>query len=243
MDDILTMDKSKQVSPSSFRLSDEVSQKFKDFCKDGNYTQDQGLRHLLDILELENAKGILPDRKADIESFQAYLQQILKSYTASLQFAKDSDLRASMKYEEQLTQKDKTIGSLQEKVEDLTTKLQSANSLKEDADKAKEAAEKSADKDRKMLESITSDRDSQKEINETLSKKLADSEKKLAGYDDLKKSESNLKNELAKTQQQLLDEKKDHEIADLKLEESRIQELIAEKSKLEGMVSLLQKEK
>lgn len=107
---------SKQVN---FRISDEDANKFREFCKQENYTQEIGFGMLLQVLESERAKMELSERVTEIENVQSLLKQIMSAYMGSLELAKNTETRVGEKFRFQMEKKDSEIEILNVEVDEL----------------------------------------------------------------------------------------------------------------------------
>ena len=71
---------SKQVN---FRIDPDSAEAFRLFCTTHGLNQAQGFDHLIQVLELNNAKAATPGRAVEIENFERLLKEILSAYIGS----------------------------------------------------------------------------------------------------------------------------------------------------------------
>ena len=102
-------------SPRTFRISDDVYEKFRAFAVEANATSDQMLSIMVAAYETEQAKGAMPTRESEISEFQAELGKMLSMYIHSLQLYNGTEDRIASQYAERLSKKDALISDLQDR--------------------------------------------------------------------------------------------------------------------------------
>ena len=105
---------SKQVN---FRIDPDSAEAFRLFCTTHGMNQAQGFDHLIQVLELNNAKAATPGRAVEIENFERLLKEILSAYIGSIELSSNAEARVLERFQSDLKRKDKTIDELREKVE------------------------------------------------------------------------------------------------------------------------------
>lgn len=227
---------------TNFRIDQESADAFRKFCKDNGLNQAQGFDHMIQVMELDRAKAMVPTSSKDIEEFEMYVKKVMAAYLKSVEDYSTARETAREDFASALESKDKMIASLQEKAEQLAEGKQILeNSIAEaraertqavkDAAAAKEQAETSA----KLV-------DEKDKTISTLADKLGTAEEKAAGYDDLKKSEEAAKLRISELEKEMerIKEAADRELkAVQKDHETEIRELNA---KMERKISDAQKD-
>lgn len=168
-------DENKTLKPKSFRISEEVANKFKEIANSINGNQQDTMQLLINAYYMQEQKGQLTEHKADIEQFEAYATSMISMFTKALQSNHDMRETVMTEFEALLQSKDDVI-------QDLQSKLKVAQDLKADAvEKAKQYVNENNDLT-KELEEIKADREAKvNDLNsmlndkEQLNKALTDS--------------------------------------------------------------------
>ena len=168
-----TTKESKQVN---FRIDPDSAEAFRQFCTSHGMNQAQGFDHLMQILELNNAKAATPGRIVEIENFERLLKEILSAYINSIELSSNAELRVQEHFRSDLKRKDQTIDELREKIKLMETEKKGQM----------EAAKKAA-----------SDRE---EMNRILQLQNQELQQKLVRYNALKESEEQAQKEAAALQ-------------------------------------------
>lgn len=230
------------IKQTNFRINQESADAFRKFCDENDLNQAQGFDHMIQVMELNRAKTIVPGSAKDIETFEMYIKKVMEAYLKSVEDYSTARETAREDFASALESKDKTIASLQEKADKLSEGKQilentisevraERNQAVKDAATAKEQAETSA--------KLVAEKD--KTIS-TLADKLGAAESKADGYDDLKKSEEAAKNRISELEKEMerIKEAADREMAVVKKDhETEIRELNAE---MERKISDAQKD-
>ena len=230
------------IKQTNFRIDQESADAFRKFCDENGLNQAQGFDHMIQVMELNRAKTIVPGSAKDIETFEMYMKKVMEAYLKSVEDYSTARETAREDFASALESKDKTIASLQEKADKLAEGKQILeNSIAEaraertqaikDAAAAKEQAETSA--------KLVAEKD--KTIS-TLADKLGVAESKADGYDDLKKSEEAAKLRISELEKEMerMKEAADRDLATVKKDhETEIRELNAE---MERKISDAQKD-
>lgn len=230
------------IKQTNFRINQESADAFRKFCDENDLNQAQGFDHMIQVMELNRAKTIVPGSAKDIETFEMYIKKVMEAYLKSVEDYSTARETAREDFASALESKDKTIASLQEKADKLSEGKQilentisevraERNQAVKDAATAKEQAETSA--------KLVAEKD--KTIS-TLADKLGAAESKADGYDDLKKSEEAAKNRISELEKEMerIKEAADREMAAVKKDhETEIRELNAE---MERKISDAQKD-
>ena len=113
-----TTKESKQVN---FRIDPDSAEAFRQFCTSHGMNQAQGFDHLMQILELNNAKAATPGRIVEIENFERLLKEILSAYINSIELSSNAELRVQEHFRSDLKRKDQTIDELREQIKLMET--------------------------------------------------------------------------------------------------------------------------
>lgn len=97
----------------SVRVLPSVFEKISDIAKESGMT-DTGaaLEAMVNAWEIQNAKGLVPERAADVADFDAHLQGIQKAFLRSLDLAQSAEAMAVTRYRVQLEAQADTIARL-----------------------------------------------------------------------------------------------------------------------------------
>ena len=234
---------SKQVN---FRIDPDSAEAFRLFCTTHGMNQAQGFDHLIQVLELNNAKAATPGRAVEIENFERLLKEILSAYIGS-----NAEARVLERFQSDLKRKDKTIDELREKVETIAGEKNNQDAaltaLKEEQVRTKEQAQHATS----QLESAKKATADQEEINRILQEQNQQLQEKASRYDSLKKSDDANKEENTKLQLRIreLEQMLSHETAlrtDLentsKQASGRIRELESQQIECRIQISDLQRQ-
>ena len=223
------MTENKELKPKSFRISDEIAEKFRSISSTIGGNQQETLAKLIEAYEFQSGKMILTDKKADIEQFENYVSCITRMYMGTLEDNQNITEMVRCGFEAQLISKDKVILDLQERLQQAQ---QNENVAKENEQKL----------EREFISVQNKFKESENEFkqkNEELQEKLADKDAlnkvltencnsfKEASMENqkLKKRIQELENENFTYQKKitLIEKEKDEEILELK--KKHIQEI------------------
>ena len=181
-----TTKESKQVN---FRIDPDSAEAFRQFCTSHGMNQAQGFDHLMQILELNNAKAATPGRIVEIENFERLLKEILSAYINSIELSSNAELRVQEHFRSDLKRKDQTIDELREKIKLMETE-------KKDSDTAMTALRE----EQKHMEAAKKAASDREEMNRILQLQNQELQQKLVRYDALKESEEQAQKEAAALQ-------------------------------------------
>lgn len=187
----------------NMRISEEIAERFRSFCKDQGISQPQGIDSLLSVMELVQAKKTFSSRQTEIENFEMHAKSLISAFLNSLEINAGSEERVKKQFISSLESKDKIITELQSKSEELKSLLNDSKMIqKESEEKEFEAQQKylSAIKETENLEKMVADKNA---IIEMLTGKLQEAESKLGNYSTLETENRNAKIEVEKLKEQL----------------------------------------
>jgi len=173
------MSENKESKPRSFRIDDEIAEKFKEISSVISGNQQQTLAKLIEAYEFQAGKAVLTDKKAEIEEFEKYITAITRKYMGSLEDNQNLSQTIRTEFEAQLKSKDTTIQGLQ-------SQLTTVKQIKEEAASKAQMYEDENARLNSVIDSLT------KEYNT----KMDDLQTMLADKDSLNKALIDSCNEL-----------------------------------------------
>lgn len=161
-----------EIKTTTIRLSEETIKSFREMAESKGLTQEQCLSNLIHVFELQQAKGVLSDRKKEIEVFEEYISRIQNLYLTSLEINITGEEKIQKEINDKLSEKDSLILSLNKEIKELKDKnfkIQSELNELNESLKKKDIALKSYDElhaqNKFLLNNLAKE-------NETLSVKL-----------------------------------------------------------------------
>lgn len=212
-----------KIKQANFRIQEKDAEAFRKFCEENGVNQAIGFNSIIQIMETDRAKSIMPGRATEIEHFEKLTKDILAAYINSLEINNTSEERIKEQFISSINSKDKTIADLQEKVAILKDEKESAektaiasSTAAAQAIKDWEAAQKQADTCTQLIE------EKDKNISNLVAK-LEKAEEKSAAYDDLSSKKNKLEAEMKQLQTEMKDLRIEMErtISDLKKDAAR----------------------
>ena len=188
------------IKQTNFRIDQESADAFRKFCEENGMKQAQGFDHMLQVLELNRAKAMVPNSAKDIETFEMHVKKIMESYLQSVEDYNTARESAREEFASALTSKDKTIASLQEKVAQLKADKEIAETTAANADRIADQAVKEASVAKDQAGTALKLAEEKDKTIATLADKLAVAEGKAEGYDELKQSEEAAKGRIIELQ-------------------------------------------
>ena len=82
----------------SFRVSDELTTKFKEFCKDNDLKGPAAFEMMLNSIEMENAKGKITSREAEINDFQHHAYCLNRAYLNALEMCENAEAKIRIEF-------------------------------------------------------------------------------------------------------------------------------------------------
>ena len=125
-----------EIKPTSFRISEDTAGKFKKLANDLNFTQADFFDSLINTYELETAKGLLGDRKKEVEEFRNHAQRLIAIYLNALEINKNTEEKIREKFVDKLQKKEEFLSSLQDQVKQLKDNVIENEQQKENAIKS-----------------------------------------------------------------------------------------------------------
>ena len=169
-----TVKESKQVN---FRIDPDSAEAFRQFCTTHGMNQAQGFDHLMQVLELNNAKAATPGRLVEIENFERLCKELLSAYVNSIELSSNAEARVLEQFQSDLKRKDRTIDELRERMEALQGEKEQAEYATNQLNSAKKAIS------------------DQEEVNRLLQTQNEELKKQLQKLHELQKAEALVKSE------------------------------------------------
>lgn len=235
-----------EIKQTNFRVNQETADAFRRFCEENGMSQAQGFDHIMQVVEMDKAKAIVPGRATEIEEFEKAIKSIMSSYLRSIEIGNDAEGRAREQFASSLDRKDKTIDALQTKIEQLE---KDKRDIELDRDHAATALNEAEERRKAAIEQMESAKAAirdQQHINTVLNNQIADLSGKLEGYQSLKESEASLKVEVQSLRYQIKElqttlvhtkELYETRLADAKATEKRCETLAASEADLRKMLA------
>lgn len=249
-----------EIKQTNFRLDENTVKVFRQFCEENGLNQAQGFDHIMQIVELDRAKAVTPDRLTEIEDFERSVKSIMAAYLTSIEINSNAEARIREQFSSALDRKDKLISDLQAQNELLRAEKEASEIARNEARKAQAAAEKGEKNAVEQLQIAKRMATEQENYKNMIAVQLAETNEKLSGYDSLRESEILLKNKTAELEGKIanLTQKAENEIksqqARAELEKERavmakeremrdqIRQTDRENAKLEARIEQLQEE-
>lgn len=176
------------IKQRNFRLDDEAVEKFAQICDELGVTQAQGFAHIVQVAELEQAKGLLTSRETEIEDFQSKVKGLISAYLYSLELNENAEIRVRESFEAALLSKDTIISDYQKELEELQEQLRNHEdrlSLQQDLENEILQVK---DKLFRQQEKYALDFAEKNRLNELLSDKVKGLELALQDYESLQQN-------------------------------------------------------
>ena len=117
------MEKNK-TKTSTLRINVGDEESFKQYLKDNGYTQAEGFKNLVALMELDNAKEQLSDRAKEIDTFRDTVNKLIGFYINSLEVNQVAEERIRGEVKKELSTKDNIISNLQEQLQEQKEKIE-----------------------------------------------------------------------------------------------------------------------
>ena len=105
-----------EIKPRGFRLSDSVTDKFKEITKDLGGNQQHAFKKLLEVYEKEMGRSSISGMQEDIDAFEGYVSTLSSMYLTALQNNQNMKTLVKEEFRSKLESKDQTIEELQKRV-------------------------------------------------------------------------------------------------------------------------------
>ena len=198
-DDVMTDTvKTADKQQINLRLDPETADKFKHFCEESGLNQAQGFDHMVQILEMDKAKSVVPEQSENIETFEMHSKALNEAYLKAVENGANAKALALEQFRTDLENKDKTIADLRARLESAEAAQKASESTVAAALQSAAQADKDATQAREQAETVQKLADEKDKTIATLADKLATAEAKADGYDALKEQAQAAETALAK---------------------------------------------
>ena len=102
-----------EIKQANFRIDEDSAKAFRKFCDENGMNQAQGFDHLIQVLELEQAKAVIPERLTEIETFEQNIKAVQEGFLKSLEIAKNTEGRVLEQFKGRLDSQNMLIAKLQ----------------------------------------------------------------------------------------------------------------------------------
>lgn len=227
---------SKQVN---FRIDPDSAEAFRQFCVTHGMNQAQGFDHLMQVLELNNAKAATPGRAVEIENFERLLKEILSAYIGSIELSSNAEARVSEQFQTDLKRKDRTIDELREKIAHMEDEKQEHTAALSASHEEQARLKEQAEYAEGQLNAAKKAASDQEEMNHILRTQNQELQEKLAQYDALREAEASAKAENAELKLRIreLEQSLAHESAQQKKLEENASQAAETRKELEERIT------
>jgi len=197
-----------KVYPTSFRLSKEVLEKFKEVSHTLGVNQEQTMTALIQAYELQGNKVNLPEEmNKDIKKFEETQAILTRLYIGSLDNSTILSDTIKEQYRGELIVKDEEIAKQQKTIDDLISENQVLNSRLSDLSDLNNQAKNQIEQITNEFNTIKNDlniRISDKEkVICTLEQEINSLKKRTENYESIKLENEDLRNELSENNQEI----------------------------------------
>lgn len=151
-----------EIKQTNFRIDQETADKFRAFCEQHGLNQAQGFDHIMQVMELDQTKALVPERLTEIEEFEKAIKKIMQAYLQSIEINAEAEARVREQFMSRLENQEREINRLH----------QDAFSLKRQKEDADTAAKRAAE----VQERIQKDYDSLIRLQMATEKTVKDKE-------------------------------------------------------------------
>lgn len=113
-----------KTKTSTLRINAGDEESFKQYLKENGYTQAEGFKNLVALMELDNAKEQLSDRAKEIDTFRDTVNKLIGFYINSLEVNQVAEERIREEVKKELSTKDNIISNLQEQLQEQKEKIE-----------------------------------------------------------------------------------------------------------------------
>ena len=186
----------KEIKQINFRIDQASADAFRSFCTAHGMNQAQGFDHLLQVLELNNAKTTTPGRAVEIENFERLTKDLLAAYLTSIELSNTAEARVLERFKADLQRKDRTIDELREKAERMAVeKKEISESIAAITDERDRIQEKASHMEQAMEAAQKSSSD-QEQLNHVLKSQLEELQTRVVRYDEVVQLNADLKSKI-----------------------------------------------
>ena len=194
------------LQPTSFRLSDEVVSKFKEFANESGFNQSDALAALLNVAELNSAKSMITDRAREIEGFQVKVNDLVGMFTNSLLLNQTSEQRIREELADEIIKKELVNTNLISQIAELKDKVESAKQIEDRLIVESKIKEDELSATMKETERAVSEANKLSKVLEDYQSQLADQKAEIMELRKLEETNNRIVVEIAEAQKRLNEE-------------------------------------
>ena len=199
-----------EIKQANFRLDEESVAIFRKYCEEQKINHAKGFSHLLELIKLEQDKGIMPDRKTEIENFESHVNKLVEAYRNSLEINDNAEQRVREQFASDLNRRDREMDELRTKLDKVMAEKEAAETNAASAVAAKDAAEKKEKDAAYQIDALKKSVAEKDQIVCILNSRLTEKEQMLVGYADMMAIKQEHEKKIQELEQELNDAKKDH---------------------------------
>lgn len=114
----------KDYKQMNIRLRQDTMDAFRDFCALNGMNQAQGFEHIMQVVELNHAKAVVPGRAVEIEEFERHTKELLSAYLNSIELSQNTELRVAERFKLDMQRNQQTVNEVREQNASLKNELQ-----------------------------------------------------------------------------------------------------------------------
>ena len=118
------MEENIKTKTLTLRINAGDEESFRQYLKDNGYTQAEGFKNLVALMELDNAKEQLSDRAKEIDTFRDTVNKLIGFYINSLEVNQIAEEKIREEVKKELSSKDNIISNLQEQLQEQKEKAE-----------------------------------------------------------------------------------------------------------------------
>ena len=180
----------KDYKQMNIRLRQDTMDAFRDFCALNGMNQAQGFEHIMQVVELNHAKAVVPGRAVEIEEFERHTKELLSAYLNSIELSQNTELRVAERFKLDMQRSQRITDEVREQNASLRLELQRCEEQKDAFQKENEELQsKLSYSDKIIIE--------QRQSMELLQAQTVQMKETLEGYDQLSNEVSVLRRENA----------------------------------------------
>ncbi len=216
-----------EFKPKSFRIDNATAEKFKGISEAIGGNQQEAFSKLIEAFELQQGKGMLVEKKADMEQFEKYARMLTDMYMVSLQDNQNTKEIVRADFESRLKSKDETILSLQGQLKEAEGKRKEAEVARQSQQTEVESLNSTIASQKEKLDTMQKGLDDKEGVIKMQSDRINDMQTKLAEQGSLTDRISELTTENENLKQKLKEQEIERREAELELEKRHTDEVNA----------------
>lgn len=134
-----------EIKQTNFRIDQETADKFRAFCEQHGLNQAQGFDHVMQVLELDQTKSLVPERLTEIEEFEKAIKKIMQAYLQSIEINAEAEARVREQFISRLENQEREINRLHQDIFSLKRQKEDADTAAKHAVEIQERIQKDYD--------------------------------------------------------------------------------------------------